>query len=204
MDITRRTLITSLAALPLASHATAQEALPEWQTKLIKAARAQIGITRYYDGAYVRLSYPGGDVNPARGVCTDVIVRAYRAAFDFDLQKEVHEDMRGHFSVYPKIWGLTRPDKNIDHRRVPNLEAWLRRHGEELDVPTDARDWQPGDLYTMRIANLPHIAIISDRKTWFGRPYVLHNIGRGTAEDDIIGRYDDERRFRFAPPIDAA
>ena len=204
MDITRRTLITSLAALPLAIRATAQEVQPAWQSKLIKAARAQIGVTRYYDGAYVRLSYPGGDVNPARGVCTDVIVRAYRAAFDFDLQKEVHEDMRGHFSVYPKIWGLTRPDKNIDHRRVPNLEAWLRRHGEELDVPTHARDWQPGDLYTMRIANLPHIAIISDRTTWFGRPYVLHNIGRGTAEDDIIGRYDDERRFRFAPPIDAA
>ncbi len=202
MRLTRRNILVTLAASALSGFpGHAQQAGTGWRSRLVRAARAQIGVTRIYDGAYVRLAYPGGDVDSSRGVCTDVIIRAYRDAFQFDFQKAVHEDMLAEFPAYPDIWGLTRPDRNIDHRRVPNLETFLSRHGEELEVPARARDWQPGDLYTMRLGNLPHMAIISDRRTRSGRPYVIHNIGAGTAEDDIIGIYGNERRFRFTAPM---
>lgn len=198
--ITRRAALGGLFSLPAAPALTGPELLP-WQTRLIRAARSQIGVTRTYDPAYVRLDYPSGDVPRDRGVCTDVIIRAYRDAFSFDLQKAVHEDMRRHFSAYPKIWGLSRADRNIDHRRVPNLEKWLSRHAKKLDVPRHLRDWQPGDIHTMRLGGrLPHIAIVSDRLTPDGHPYVIHNIGAGTAEDDILGQYQNEQRFRFQPP----
>ncbi|MEZ5967703.1 MAG: DUF1287 domain-containing protein [Hyphomonas sp.] len=114
-------------------------------TRLALAARRQIGVTRSYDAAYVRPAYPMGDVDRSRGVCTDVIIRAYRDAFDVDLQKRVHEDMLGAFSDYPRIWGLSRPDSNIDHRRVPNLERFLERNGCAL-LPQERSGWQPGDL----------------------------------------------------------
>jgi hypothetical protein len=130
-----------------------------------------------------------------------VLVRAYRDALDFDLQSAVHKDMAAAFSTYPKIWGLTRPDRNIDHRRVPNLETYFRRHGTRLAVPDDLTDWQDGDIYTMRLNGiLPHVGIVSDKVTPMGHRYVIHNIGAGTAEDDILGMFDDEQRFRFEPP----
>ena len=199
--ITRRAALSGLVALPLLPSVTGERLVP-WETRLILAARRQIGITVSYDPAYVSLDYPNGDVPRERGVCTDVVIRAYRDAFDFDLQSAVHEDMKAAFSVYPKTWGLTRPDRNIDHRRVPNLETYFRRHGEALPTPTALTDWQPGDLYTMRLnGSLPHIGIVSDRVTTMGHHYVLHNIGAGTAEDDILGLFDEERRFRFEPPV---
>lgn len=162
---------------------------------LIAAARTQIGVTRYYDGSYQGLDYPGGDVPQSTGVCSDVVIRAYREAFQLDLQKEIHEDMAANFSAYPDRWGLTRPDRNIDHRRVPNIETWLRRQGAELDPA----GWQKGDLVTMRVGSsqLPHIAIISDKTGWGGQPLGIHNIGRGTREEPVLGRFDKERRFRF-------
>lgn len=198
--ITRRAAFSGLLALPLVPSVLGEQLIP-WETRLIMAAREQIGITLSYDPAYVSLDYPNGDLPRERGVCTDVLVRAYRDALDFDLQSAVHKDMTAAFSAYPKIWGLTRPDRNIDHRRVPNLETYFRRHGTRLPVPDELADWQAGDIYTMRLnGRLPHVGIVSDKITPMGHRYVIHNIGAGTAEDDILGMFDDEQRFRFEPP----
>lgn len=198
--ITRRAAFSGLLALPLVPSVLGERLIP-WETRLIMAAREQIGITLSYDPAYVSLDYPNGDLPRERGVCTDVLVRAYRDALDFDLQSAVHKDMTAAFSAYPKIWGLTRPDRNIDHRRVPNLETYFRRHGTRLPVPDELADWQAGDIYTMRLnGRLPHVGIVSDKITPMGHRYVIHNIGAGTAEDDILGMFDDEQRFRFEPP----
>lgn len=197
--LTRRSAIAGILALPLTPARLAENTLP-WQTRLIRAARNQIGVTNSYDPAYVGLTYPNGDIPRDRGVCTDVVIRAYRDAFEVDLQQLVHEDMRGAFSDYPANWGLTRPDRNIDHRRVPNLERYFERNAKAFGAPVTVSDWQPGDLYTMRLSNnLPHIGIVSDKTTASGRPYILHNIGWGTAEDDIIGQFGREQRFRFQP-----
>ena len=156
-----------------------------------------------YDGAYVRLTYPNGDVPADTGVCTDVIIRTYRAAFGFDFQKAVHEDMRKSFESYPKIWGLTKPDRNIDHRRVPNLEAYLKRQGAALRISKNASDYLAGDIVSWRLAgNLPHIGIVSDKKTSNGIPLIVHNIGAGPVEDDILFRADINGHFRFSPPQD--
>ena len=190
-------MLASIVALPLLPDTFGERALP-FATRLATAARKQIGVTRSYNAAYVRLDYPMGDVDRATGVCTDVVIRAYRDAFEVDLQKLVHEDMKAAFADYPAIWGLTRPDRNIDHRRVPNLERFFERSGGALPLPATLDGWKPGDLYTMRLGGrLPHIGIVSDRLTEAGHPYVIHNIGGGTQEEDILGLFDDERRFRF-------
>lgn len=166
--------------------------------KLIAAARAQIGITTAYDPAYTSLAYPGGDVERGKGVCTDVVIRAYRDALGIDLQREVHQDMAGHFALYPRIWGLRGPDSNIDHRRVPNLQTFWTRQAARLPLPARIGDWQPGDVFTMLIDNrLPHTGIVSDRLAWNGNPLVIHNIGRGTAEEDLLTAYRLTGRFRW-------
>jgi uncharacterized protein YijF (DUF1287 family) len=194
---TRRSMLVSTLALPLLPQTFGERSLP-FATRLSKAARQQIGVTRSYDAAYAQLDYPMGDVDRSTGVCTDVIVRAYRDAFEVDLQKLVHDDMKTAFTDYPAIWGLSRPDRNIDHRRVPNLERFFERQGADLPLPVALDGWQPGDLYTMRLGGrLPHIGIVSDKRTSAGHPYVIHNIGGGTQEEDILGLFDDERRFRF-------
>ncbi len=163
----------------LASVAVADFRLPE-------LARRQIGVTVEYDSAYVGLAYPGGDVPEERGVCTDVVIRALRL-LDFDLQKEVHEDMKRNFAAYPKYWGLKRPDKNIDHRRVPNLQTFFKRRGWGLPVSRNAADYKPGDLVTCLVDDsLPHIMIVSDRRNEEGIPLVIHNIGVGTEEEDCL------------------
>lgn len=163
---------------------------------LAAAAREQIGVTTRYDPAYVRLAYPGGDVPVDRGVCTDVIVRAYRR-FGVDLQQQVHEDMRANFRDYPPLWGLSGPDRNIDHRRVPNLARWLARHGETL---ADDGEFLPGDLVTWRLpSGVPHIGIVSDRRGDAGDPLVLHNIGAGTREEDVLHAFDVTGHYRFRP-----
>lgn len=167
-------------------------------TRLIRAAREQLGVTTGYDGSYKALDYPGGDIDHSTGVCVDVLIRAYRNAFAMDMQKLVHEDMKLAFNAYPKLWRLTRPDRNIDHRRVPNIETWLARQGTEQS----AHSWQPGDIISMRLpGNLPHIAIISDKQDEDGQWLVIHNIGRGVREEKAIGLFNNERRFRFLPPI---
>jgi len=192
--ITRRAALSGLIAMPLAPSVL--PAPKPWPERLIAAARAQIGVTVSYDPAYRRLDYPMGDVARSTGVCTDVVIRAYRDAFGLDLQWLVHEDMRATFSAYPDIWGLKGTDRNIDHRRVPNLETFFARAG----AARADRDWKPGDLTTCRLpGNLPHIAIVADRRHVSGRLLVIHNIGRGTREEDLLGTCAAERRFRYPP-----
>ncbi len=160
------------------------------------AARGQIGKTEGYDPAYRVLDYPGGDVSIESGVCTDVVVRALRASLKLDLQKLVHEDMKRNFGRYPQNWGLKGPDRNIDHRRVPNLQVFFKRKGWSLAVTKDPADYQAGDLVTCIVPpNLPHIMVVSDRKGADGNPRVIHNIGGGAREEarlfdfQITGHY---------------
>ena len=168
---------------------------------IVSAARAQVGRTTIYDPSYVRLDYPGGDVPIDKGVCTDVVVRALRDGLGMDLQKRVHEDMRVAFSRYPKIWGLRRPDANIDHRRVPNLRRYFQRKGYSLAVTTRPGDYLPGDLVTCTVPpNRPHIMIISDRKTVRGIPLVIHNIGRGAQEEDSLFAFPLTGHYRVERP----
>lgn len=166
-------------------------------TRLAELARQQIGITVVYDPSYVTLRYPGGDVPADRGVCTDVVIRAFRG-IGVDLQKAVHEDMKKAFSAYPRNWGLKRPDKNIDHRRVPNLRTYFKRRGWELPLSQKAADYLPGDLVTCTVAgNLPHIMIVSDRKAASGTPLIIHNIGAGTEEEDALFLFPLTGHFRI-------
>jgi uncharacterized protein len=147
---------------------------------LITAARKQVGVTKYYDASYTRLAYPNGDVALSKGVCTDVIIRAFRDAHKLDLQAKVHEDMRKNFTLYPKKWGLKRADKNIDHRRVPNLQVYFKRHWQSLKSSQDIADYAVGDVVTVMLpGNLPHIMLVSDAE----KNIVIHNIGRGAREE---------------------
>jgi uncharacterized protein YijF (DUF1287 family) len=165
---------------------------------LVKAARAQIGVTRFYDSGYQRLDWPNGDVDMERGVCSDVVIRAYRQAFQHDLQVAVHQDMKHAFSAYPKLWGLKTPDRNIDHRRVPNLQVFLTRRGAKLRAEEVFR---PGDLVTQTVAgHLPHIVIVSDKQSADGERYlVIHNIGAGTVEEDTLLSFPITGHYRYFP-----
>lgn len=173
-------------------------ALADTGTKIVEAARKQVGMTTVYDPAYVSLTYPGGDVPKERGVCTDVVIRALRASLDQDLQKLVHEDMRANFAKYPKNWGLSRTDRSIDHRRVPNLRTYFKRRGYSKPVTKKAADYQPGDLVTCTVPpNLPHIMIVSDKKAADGTPLVIHNIGRGAREENSLFTYPLTGHYRW-------
>lgn len=168
--------------------------------KIVAAARKQIGVTTAYVPDYVALSFPNGDVPRAGGVCTDVVIRALRDGLNQDLQQLVNEDMRGNFSAYPKNWGLAKPDKNIDHRRVPNLRAFFKRKGLEQAVPKagDVSKFLPGDIVTCTVAKtLPHAMIVSDHKTADGRPLVIHNIGGGAREEDRLLEFPLTGHYRM-------
>ena len=170
-------------------------------TKLIAAAEEQVGITVGYDGAYVALKYPMGDIPLQTGVCTDVVIRAYRDAFGIDLQKQIHDDMKQAFSSYPDIWGLKRPDRNIDHRRVPNMERFFARKGARLDIGSTGGDFQPGDLVSQRLPNnRPHIGIVSHYASRDGkRPMIIHNIGSGARVEDRLFDFRIVGHFRYLP-----
>lgn len=169
------------------------------QTCLVEAARSQIGITVRYDGSYTRIPYPGGDIPPDRGVCTDVIVRAYRH-LGVDLQVLIHEDMLRAWGSYPRLWRLAGPDSNIDHRRVPNLSTFFSRHAQALPVSSDPRAFLPGDVVTWRLpSELPHIGIVSDRRSESGVPLVIHNIGAGAREEDILLLFTVTGHYRYFP-----
>lgn len=174
-----------------------------WAAKLLMAAEAQVGVTTHYASAYESIAYPGGDVPRDRGVCTDVLIRAYRDAFHCDLQKLVHEDMTAQFSAYPRNWGLNRPDPNIDHRRVGNLQVFFRRHGQERLVTQNAGDYLPGDIYTCLLpGNLPHIGLVTAHKSPdVQRPLIIHNIGEGTRIEDRLLDYQLTGHFRYAPKV---
>ena len=188
-----RIIIGLAFSLLLAAPAFADEAL-------VSAAQDRLKQRVTYNGAYMKLDYPNGDVPANIGVCTDVIIRSYRAAYGFDFQKAVHEDMKANFSAYPNNWGLKRPDKNIDHRRVPNLEAYLKRQGASLGVSSNAANFKAGDIVSWRLAGrLPHIGIVSDRKARDGTPLIIHNVGAGPREEDVLFAYKMTGHFRFKP-----
>lgn len=152
-----------------------------------------------YDPQYFSIKYPNGDVPANKGVCTDVVIRAYRK-LGIDLQKEVHEDMRKNFALYPKIWGLKTTDSNIDHRRVPNLQVYFNRKGQSLKVSEKAEDYKTGDLVTWMInEKLPHIGIVTSIKTANGkRNKIVHNVGGGQVLDDCLFRYKITGHYRYS------
>ena len=193
MEIDRRAFAAALiaaAAFPRLASAMG----PRSAAALIAAARRQVGVTRAYDPGYTPLAFPGGDVPRERGVCTDVVVRAYRDAFSLDLQALVHADMAHAFAAYPHGWGLRGPDANIDHRRVPNLRAFFARAGASLPIPDRREDWVPGDLFTSLIGGrLPHTGIVIDGAA--GR--VIHNIGRGAREEAALFDHPLTARYRW-------
>lgn len=165
--------------------------------KLLESAIEQKKITRGYDPNYVVIPYPNGDVPIETGVCSDVVIRAFRTA-GIDLQKEVHEDMRKDFSAYPKKWGLKSPDANIDHRRVPNLQTFFTRRGKSLLITENGADYKPGDVVAWDLdgKGMTHIGLVSnDWNEQTKRYSIIHNIGGGVLEEDkifdwkIIGHY---------------
>lgn len=171
-------------------------------------AAAALERTRHavrYDGAYVAIDYPGGDVPANMGVCTDVLIRSFRV-LGIDLQKRVHEDIKQHFALYPskKIWGLSGPDTNIDHRRVPNLQVFFQRHGTVKAVSDNPEDYHPGDIVTWMLpGNLPHIGIIAADSSADGTPLVIHNIGRGPKKEDALFRYPITGHYQYPPELNA-
>lgn len=195
-----------LACLLLLLSAAPVRADSAFARTVADAARAQTKKRVVYDGRYVKLAYPGGDVPAGTGVCTDVVIRAFRAA-GVDLQKDVHEDMAKSFAVYPKKWGRRAPDPNIDHRRVPNLMTFFSRRGASRPVTNDVKDYAPGDLVAWDLGGgVTHIGVVADG----GK--IVHNIGAGPKLEDvlfdwrIIGHYrwaDSEKKEGPRPEAEA-
>lgn len=151
-----------------------------------------------YDPSYFSLEYPGGDVPADRGVCTDVVIRAYRK-MGVDLQVKVHQDMRAHFDLYPNIWGLSRPDRNIDHRRVPNLMTFFGRFGEALPLSNDPETFLPGDIVCWNLGGaVTHIGLVSGMRSADRQRYlIIHNIGGGQVIEDCLFRYRMIGHYRY-------
>jgi hypothetical protein len=198
----RIVVLLTLALLPALAQnpAAVSTAQHEFLQKLVAAAVERTHHTVRYDPAYVRIPYPDGDVPADTGVCTDEIIRAYRAV-GVDLQKEVHEDMMHNFSVYPnqRRWLLAHTDTNIDHRRVPNLMVFFQRKGQALAISTRSDDYSPGDLVTWDLGgNVPHIGIVVDRKSpATGRYLIVHNIGRGPQMEDVLFNWRITGHYRY-------
>lgn len=165
---------------------------------VVEAARGQVGVTTLYDPAYVQLAYPGGDVPRERGVCTDVVIRAFRAA-GVDLQQTVHEDMRRSFKAYPKRWGLSRPDPNIDHRRVPNLMVYFERQGKSVAISAESAEYLAGDVVTWDLGGgVPHIGVVStDVDPVTNRRLIVHNIGQGARLEDVLFSWTITGHYRY-------
>jgi uncharacterized protein YijF (DUF1287 family) len=192
--------VAALAAAAVMAGAQPRAAMPRstFVRDLIRAAVAQANERVVYDGSYRRIPYPGGDVPPEVGVCTDLVVRAYRAV-GVDLQVRVHEDMTAAFASYPRAWGLSRPDSNIDHRRVPNLQTYLRRRGAQQPVTDAAAAYRAGDLVTWTLpGNVPHIGLVTDQRSPDGqRPLIAHNIGRGPQIEDMLFSFPVTGHYRY-------
>jgi uncharacterized protein len=166
--------------------------------QMLEGAIAQAGVTTSYDPAYVALDYPGGDVPEKTGVCSDVVVRAFRKA-GVDLQKEVHEDIKTARSAYPMKWGANAPDKNIDHRRVLNLMKYFERKGKSLPISNAATDYQPGDVVAWELSNgIDHIGIVTNMVSDSDdRFLIVHNIGAGTRIEDVVFAWTIKGHYRF-------
>lgn len=188
---------------PVAAVATSNPHLSKMQSLLVDGLRDQLTWGTGYDPQYYRIAYPGGDVPRDCGVCTDVVIRAYRHA-GIDLQKLIHEDMEKAWSSYPRYKGLEAPDTNIDHRRVPNQAWFFKRHGLSLTTSaTDPKDWQPGDVVEWRlVGGLDHTGMLTDKLDKDGFPYVIHNIGQGPQEEDVLRTWSWKLtgHFRFPKP----
>lgn len=192
--LNRQILITALLVLATSLYGQSGEDI--FAERLAGAALLLTQQEVVYDPAYYSIEYPNGDIPANRGVCTDVVIRAYRA-LGIDLQREVHEDMVAHFELYPSIWGLSRPDRNIDHRRVPNLMRFFERYGAEKAITTSSADFLPGDIVCWNLGGgVTHIGILVQNSSNTGsRPLVVHNIGGGQVLEDclfdfrIIGHY---------------
>ena len=176
---------------------------PEFLHRLSDAAIERTHHVVRYDGAYVRIPYPNGDVPEGTGVCTDEVIRAYRA-LGIDLQREVHQDMIRNFSAYPnqRRWRLAHTDTNIDHRRVPNLMIFFARNGELLPITSRTQDYRPGELVTWDLGgSVPHIGIVVERRSeQTGRYLVVHNIGRGPQMEDVLFNWKITGHFRYFGP----
>jgi len=188
-------LVSAITPLPVAARNPQVE---DVATLLVAGAMERIEHEVVYDGSYRRIDYPGGDVPDSIGVCTDVIIRAYRQT-GIDLQEEVHKDMLANFSKYPQNWGLPKPDSNIDHRRVLNLRTFFQRQGAELAVTEDPDDYLPGDIVTWVIpGNLPHIGIVvRQRPDNSAGPLIVHNIGAGPRLEDILFAFPITGHYRY-------
>ncbi|HWW69440.1 MAG TPA: DUF1287 domain-containing protein [Duganella sp.] len=203
----RKTLSTLLLALLATTSSAKTASQPETPRAsdaphaLVEAARSQVGVTLTYDPAYRRLAYPNGDVPIERGVCTDVVVRAYRK-LDVDLQALVHQDMKKAWSAYAHQarWQLKAPDPNIDHRRVPNLATFFARHGATMPASLEMKTYLPGDIVTWRLPHdLTHIGIVSDKFSGDGVPLIIHNIGAGAREENMLFTYPVTGHYRWHP-----
>ncbi|ARA23039.1 DUF1287 domain-containing protein [Proteus mirabilis] len=175
----------SLIILPI----SVSQAITPTQNKQLVAYATDLPRAVIYDPAYRKINYPNGDVPAHYGVCSDVIIRSYRG-IGIDLQKLLHEDIKANFALYPskRIWGLSRPDTNIDHRRVPNLEVFFSRKGKVKPISKEASDYLPGDIVSWRLDNgRPHIGLVIDKKSSDNQRYlVMHNIGFGQVAEDVL------------------
>lgn len=195
MRINRLILIGGILLMSAFAHAQST-----FTKRLSDAAVKLTGDKVIYDPSYFSIPYPNGDIPADRGVCTDVIIRAYRK-LGIDLQKEVHEDMVKNFKVYPKKWGMKTTDKNIDHRRVPNLMTFFSRYGHSLPITTLAADYKPGDIVSWDLGKgVTHIGIVIDQKSSDGlRNLIVHNIGLGQEISDCLFKYTIIGHHRYTP-----
>lgn len=186
------------AVPPTATVEPLPDNAPPQLKQMLQGAIAQAGVTVSYDPAYVKLAYPGGDVPEDTGVCSDVVVRAFRKA-GIDLQKEIHDDMKAARSDYPTKWGATGPDPNIDHRRVLNLMAYFRRQGKSLPISYEATDYRPGDVVAWELSGgYDHIGIVTNMRSDSKERYlIVHNIGAGTRVEDVLFDWTIKGHYRF-------
>lgn len=193
-----RKLILMICGLSFALNTWAQTS--EKSQQLTSAALAQTHTHVTYLATYFKIDYPNGDVPAEFGVCTDVVIRAYRK-LHIDLQQLVHEDMKKDFALYPakKIWGQNKTDSSIDHRRVQNLQTFFTRHGKVLPISKSGTDYHPGDLVTWMVSgSLPHIGVVVDERSADGsRPLIVHNIGAGPKLEDMLFDYKITGHYRY-------
>lgn len=199
-------LATFSALSSFALDYTIDKDIDNWALQLIEEGRLQTTQEIKYNPAYVKINYPDGDVPSNTGVCTDVIIRAYRSALNFDFQSAINKDMKKiGFRQYPQNWGLNRPDSNIDHRRVPNMKKFLERHGEKIPLVSghgDYSQYKPGDIVTLKLGGrVAHIGIVSNKKLIWGQdeiPQIIHHTGSGLLENDLLHPKDNiDGHYRF-------
>ncbi len=194
----KKLIILTLLVIPILASAYRQGEPIDFSKKLIQAAIERTKHTVRYDGSYRKIRYPNGDVPDNVGVCTDLVIRSYRK-LGVDLQKDLHEDMKANFEMYPKLWGSSKPDPNIDHRRVPNLQILFKRKGILLPITKNPNDYVAGDIVSWILpGNLPHIGIVIGSRSGNGsKPLIVHNIGSGPVIEDMLFDYQITGHYRY-------